>query len=74
MTEPIPTPAELMRANNGLPWCDTCKGPAVFSEHRGILHRSKDFPFGIPAHLDPDNTHEVTMREWWNTPTLGWGG
>lgn len=64
------TTAQLWQHHAGLPWCDTCKKRAVFSEFFGNLHSSSQFPFGIPEHLDTSG-HEVTMRDWYNVP---WGG
>lgn len=64
------TARELMTLYNGSPWCDTCRAQACFSEVRGHCHVSDEWPFGIPEHLDPSNDHEVTMREWWNTPAF----
>jgi hypothetical protein len=50
--------------DHGFPWCDTCKGPAVFNERDGLCHSTPDHPFGVPEHLDTTG-HEVTASEWW---------
>ena len=71
------TDRERMDANNGRPWCDTCKDPACFSEIFGIRHTSEEYPFGIPEHLDPNSAvnggHAVTMKDWFNTPLFEGG-
>ena len=46
------------------PWCDICKGPAVWSEGRGWLHASREHPFDDRS-IGAD--HEVTASEWWKT-------
>lgn len=58
---------ELLRRYQGFPWCDICEGPAVLSTILGMVHTSRDFPSGIPPHLDPEK-HEVTMKRWYNAP------
>jgi hypothetical protein len=55
----------------GFPWCDTCKRPAVYREGFGNLHSTAAHPFGVPASLDTSG-HEVTMREWSSTLTRPW--
>lgn len=64
------TARELMTLYNGSPWCDTCRQGACFSGSWGYAHTSDEWPHGIPQHLDPDNDHEVTAKEWRGTPAF----
>ncbi|WP_143116337.1 hypothetical protein [Lentzea xinjiangensis] len=57
-------------AVDGFPWCDTCKQPAVWSEFNGWRHSTAEYRFGLPQHLD-NSGHEVTAKEWTNTPQWG---
>jgi hypothetical protein len=62
---PIGDDAHAARAReHRFPWCDTCKRPAVWSEHQGrALHTTAEHPFGTTARGDD---HEVTMHDWWS--------
>ncbi len=51
--------------DNGFPWCDTCRQPAVWRESWGMLHSTPEHMFGLPPHLDSSG-HKVTMSEWWS--------
>lgn len=48
------------------PWCDTCKGPAVWDESWGWRHTSVVSPFGSRV-FEETFDHAVTAREWWAT-------
>lgn len=61
-------PHAVKAREQGWPWCDTCKRPAVLSEFYGLLHTSVEHPFGAPA-LEKNYDHAVTTSEWWATPT-----
>lgn len=69
MTTRVPIEYRVQHQENGFPWCDTCKQPAVFSEFQGNLHSTPEHPFGLPKHLDQSG-HEVSMRQWWD-PSRG---
>lgn len=49
--------------NRHPPFCDTCEGPAVWSEIHGWRHKNDRWPFGIPAHEDTTG-HEATAAKW----------
>lgn len=54
-------------ADNGFPWCDTCKLPAVSSEALGKVHSTPGRPFGLHPERDRSG-HEVTIQEWYDVP------
>jgi hypothetical protein len=50
----------------GFPWCDTCKAPAVVDESTGWRHTSVEFPFGS-SRFEETFDHTVTAHEWWQS-------
>jgi hypothetical protein len=60
------TPDEQFAAEHfrrTFPFCDVCRGPAVWSEIWGDMHATRQWPHGVPPHLDATG-HQVTMRDW----------
>lgn len=54
-------------AENGFPWCDVCKLPAVSNEWDGKCHSTPGSPHGLSSELDKSG-HDVTIKAWYEVP------